>query len=93
MTIRKQVDNLIDWYAKNGARSGDIICDCSTSTLNKFAPKQRELVNRIEPKGKSKTITRWSARKYRGYIILRKRKDNEGLYKLQTEMFGAAVRE
>lgn len=38
MTIQKQVDNLIDWYAQNKPSVKEIVLACSRGTVAKFAP-------------------------------------------------------
>lgn len=90
MTIKKQVDNLIDWYMLNKPNATDtIVLDCSASFIAKFAPcsiTHKE----IEKKGKPLRKRAYGPRIYRGYKIVRAKKDDPR-YKAQVDAFRSAV--
>lgn len=90
MTIKKQVDNLIEWYALNKPGHVDtIVLNCSQSTIADLAPCSIEH-KQVETKKGIKKIRVYGPRMYRGYKIVRAEK-SDPIYKAQEDAFRDAV--
>lgn len=90
MTIKKQVDNLIDWYAMNKPGHVDtIVLNCSANTITDFAPCEIRYENRVKS-GKTRKVRVFGPRMYRGYKIVRAEK-SDPIFKAQEDAFRSAV--
>jgi hypothetical protein len=92
MTIRKQVDNLIEWYALNKPDATKVIVlTCSPATIRKFAIREVTQGGAYMRNGVERHRIVRGPPMYRGYKIIRATK-SDPLYKAQADAFAEAVR-